>query len=231
MLKPPLGSQIDLGYHLTRGLVGYWPFNEGSGNKVFDLSENDFHLTASGGPTWVGGKFGSATRYSAASSQYFIRDIPAGIIQPPYTVNMWVKAGENNPAEIRAAFFFGDASEGADYAEIDFMTTGKIRLRDRDLDCERQTDADLADDQYHMVTMIITIATNGTVDVYIDGVFEGTDTGGMGSGNYANYDRIAIGMLRDGSPANPFEGDIDNVSIYNRDLAAQEIALLYREPF
>ena len=228
--KPMLGLQINRAHQLGDP-VALWLENEGSGNKVFDLSGNDFHLTGAGGPTWTAGKFGSVTRYSAASNQYFVRDIPAGTIQPPYTVNIWLKAGENNPAAIRTAFFYGDASEGADYVEIGFLTNGQIRCRDRDLDCSRTTNADYADDQYHMVTMIITIATNGTVDVYIDGVFEGTDTGGMGGGNYANYDRIAIGMLRDSSATNPYEGDIDNCSIYNRALTSSEIALLYREPF
>ena len=65
MLKPVLGSQLNLGSHLTRGLVGYWLMNEGSGNKVFDLSGNGNNLTldATHTPVWTPGKFGSALSF------------------------------------------------------------------------------------------------------------------------------------------------------------------------
>lgn len=36
--KPPLGSQINWGHPLSKGLVGCWLFNEKSGTKVFDLA-------------------------------------------------------------------------------------------------------------------------------------------------------------------------------------------------
>ena len=38
--KPPLGIQIDWSNPITKGLVGCWLFNEGSGDKVYDLSGN-----------------------------------------------------------------------------------------------------------------------------------------------------------------------------------------------
>jgi len=48
--KPPYGSRIDPTHPLAQGLVGCWLFNEGGGNKVFDLVEakslignNDFN--------------------------------------------------------------------------------------------------------------------------------------------------------------------------------------------
>jgi len=40
ILKPRLFIKPNLGHPLARGLVGYWLMNEGSGNKVFDLSGN-----------------------------------------------------------------------------------------------------------------------------------------------------------------------------------------------
>jgi hypothetical protein len=43
----------------AQGLVGYWPFDEGSGTTVKDLSENNNHGTIISG-NWVDGKVGKA---------------------------------------------------------------------------------------------------------------------------------------------------------------------------
>jgi len=48
--------QANMYGHLTgseEGLVGYWPFNEGSGNQTNDFSGNDNHGTINGA-TWIG---------------------------------------------------------------------------------------------------------------------------------------------------------------------------------
>ena len=43
--KPPVGSQINWGHPLARGLVGCWLLNEGAGRKAYDLSEYRNHGT------------------------------------------------------------------------------------------------------------------------------------------------------------------------------------------
>ena len=44
-------------------LVGFWAFNEGTGDTVKDLSGKDNHGKAVGGPKWVKGKIGSALEF------------------------------------------------------------------------------------------------------------------------------------------------------------------------
>ena len=39
-VKPPRGARLDPGHPLSRGVVGYWLFNEGVGGRVNDLSGN-----------------------------------------------------------------------------------------------------------------------------------------------------------------------------------------------
>ncbi|RLE65088.1 MAG: hypothetical protein DRJ47_06230 [Thermoprotei archaeon] len=66
-----------------------------------------------------------------------------------------------------------------------------------------------------------------TVRVYIDGVYEGSDTG-TGSIKSTDFTRILIGAV------NPterlFNGLISSVRIYNRALSEEEIQLLYANP-
>jgi len=53
VLKPVRGIRLNKSHPLARGLVGYWLLNEGSGNKVFDLSGNGKTGTINGTITWV----------------------------------------------------------------------------------------------------------------------------------------------------------------------------------
>jgi photosystem II stability/assembly factor-like uncharacterized protein len=55
------------------GLVGYWPFNEGSGNVVNDLSGNNNHGTIHG-PTWVGSGAPIGTVIIFCNPNYGYRD-------------------------------------------------------------------------------------------------------------------------------------------------------------
>jgi hypothetical protein len=53
--KPLLGQPINGEHPLSKGLVGCWVFNEGSGDKVNDLSGNENHGTLNNSPVWVPG--------------------------------------------------------------------------------------------------------------------------------------------------------------------------------
>ena len=49
IIKPGRGIQLNRAHPLARGLVGCWLFNEGTGNKVFDLSLNGNEGTINNG--------------------------------------------------------------------------------------------------------------------------------------------------------------------------------------
>lgn len=50
--KPLLGSRIDPEHPLSRGLVGCWLMNEGSGNRIYDISGNGNDGVYTGVPNW-----------------------------------------------------------------------------------------------------------------------------------------------------------------------------------
>ena len=68
MIKPVLGSQLRFGHPLSKGLVGLWLMNEGSGNIVQDLSGNGNTGTFVNTPTWVAGKYGQAIELSSGTT-------------------------------------------------------------------------------------------------------------------------------------------------------------------
>src|SRR3989344_6175920 len=68
----------------TRGLVGYWNFDEGIGQTVNDLSDKNYDGTrgassssASDDPSWVAGssKFGSSLQFDGTDDEVRIGDV------------------------------------------------------------------------------------------------------------------------------------------------------------
>ncbi|MBD3181940.1 hypothetical protein GF312_06600 [Candidatus Poribacteria bacterium] len=74
---------------INDGLIGYWPMDEGSGDKVADASGNGNDGTANG-VQWVDGKYNKALEFDGATSNvdipYFAEVTPA----QGTTIAVWV---------------------------------------------------------------------------------------------------------------------------------------------
>src|SRR3989344_1329664 len=56
----------------TRGLVGYWNFEEGTGTTAADATDQGNDGTLTGGPTWVSGKAGNGTALEFDGSTQYV---------------------------------------------------------------------------------------------------------------------------------------------------------------
>ena len=89
-----LSLSIQFALALEEGLVGYWPFDEGSGEAVADLSGQGHNgMFAYGQPEWVDGKSGSAL-YFDGESGVEIPDFYGISGSTPRTVAFWVKTDD-----------------------------------------------------------------------------------------------------------------------------------------
>jgi len=77
------------------GLVGYWSFDEGSGNKIYDKSGNgnDGSLLPSGsGPIWTAGKFGSALQFDGTDDYVnSSKQVDFDLNSHDITLSVWIK--------------------------------------------------------------------------------------------------------------------------------------------
>ena len=126
MLKPVLGSQLQLGHPLARGLAGCWLMNEGSGDKVSDLSGNDNTGTFQAGaakPIWIPGNTGPAVRGDGGDQ---IKATIKGINPSAISVVISVKPtdGYSSGGTDEAIFELVLSSE---YLLIYFNDDGKLR--------------------------------------------------------------------------------------------------------
>lgn len=84
----PTFPRLQRGHPLAQGLIGSWPLYEGSGPTANDVV-NGANGTLSGGPTWGGGRTGSALKFVTGSSQS-VRISRTTILEPAaITISVW----------------------------------------------------------------------------------------------------------------------------------------------
>ena len=214
-LKPLLGQQIDWSNPLSKGLVGYWLMNEGSGNTVQDLSGNGRHGTFLGTNTTLAtGKFGPCLNFNGTADRVAYPAFDSG---PAISISAWIMSNAWDSDDVilsqmrtvfavrgggASLYFYPDADE----APISYTHTFTVG-------------------QWYHVAVSFSAAQDYIMA--IDGVVVASGTSG------SDLDRVAagsgIGTLV--STSWPFKGNIDNLLFYNRALSAGEIADLYRTPF
>jgi len=222
--KPPLGWPLDY----DSGLVpeaGCWLMNEGSGNKVFDLSGNRKTGSLVADTHFVPGKFGPALSFDGDDS---VDCGNMGITSYPLTILAWGKADAITAGHCLAGFV--DASAENQQLRIDFIHGIPDRARifwysGSPVDIYSQSTLSTGI-WYQLVGVFV---SDTEKHLYLNGVLEKTETTSYTIPTGLN--KLGIGRALDNTPSGGFNGIIDHVMIYNRILSSSEIALLYREPF
>lgn len=219
------------------GLVGYWPMDEGTGNKVIDASGQG-NMGTKTGATWTNGKHGKAlslTQSSACSSYADMGDPASGLYDfgtGDFTVAFWVKkrvqssswsntwgvekwntggTPGSNEWGIGLSGLTGNDSTPAFSIESGSSQYAKNGTYSMGLNT-----------WYHLVGV-----RNGTaMRLYMNAVAQGSDTvlpGGMAINNVGR--ELTIGY----SPLGVYcsNADFDDIRLYNRALTATEISKLY----
>ncbi len=220
--KPMLGLQVNWTHPASKGLKLFLLENEGSGNKVFDLSGNGRNGTESGGAIWVPGQHGPALEFDG-DNDYIITPNMGGYSEISIILKVtalaqvdggWVNINSNSG---------GDTFTGLRWDATDRVT------------------ANIGDgtNYYYGVSSTgsmpinvpVHIAMTGVAgsypDLYINGVYDFSGVGSSGAPITTSSGPVYIGTGSKGYA----KCRIEYVLIYNRALSASEIALLYREPF
>jgi prepilin-type N-terminal cleavage/methylation domain-containing protein len=91
---------IEDGGGRDKSLVGYWPFDEGTGTIAKDYSGNGNNGTLINGPTWTTGKIGGALSFDGVDDQLYKQD-PNGLFanNAPQSIVAWVNHTRGNVVE------------------------------------------------------------------------------------------------------------------------------------
>ena len=219
-------EEIQMLYNAGTGLVGYWNFDECSGDTVHDHSGHNNHGTIDGA-SWTTGVSGCALEIVGTNIVHHIPRSYDDSITSALTVTAWIKWYGLNP-DLRASYIFD--GRGYEYP-LGFLfgvypdSTLNFSMQ-QGSGSEIQSISHVPADTSWTHVAVVFDDTSNTLRVFINGVQDNTLTT---TATYYNSNApLAIGnnMWEDGN-YRPLNGVIDEARIYNRALSADEIEALY----
>jgi hypothetical protein len=197
-----------------------------------DSSGSNYHGTEKGGPTYVEGKFGQAISFDGFDDYVALDANYASTGHTEITVCAWFRT--SNSANQHIVSF--DRDEYWRLGMTEYVSTGHLGWHVMTMVGGTETQMDygsvtrLDDGQWHHAAGTF---NSGTLSIYVDGALETTAFGGptFGTG-LVRYGFLGIGsesqdMFNGMTNATGyFDGEVDDVRIYNRALSPAEIAYL-----
>ncbi len=231
ILKPVLGTQLQLGHPLASGIVGYWLMNEGAGSTANDLSGNGKTGALIADASWVPGKFGPAASLDGVGDRIECGPvIPGG--SSALSVAVWARNNRALPSGANEAVLEMANSGGNKVLSLWMRVNGKFNFRVYNSAIatgEAQGATIFDDNDWHF---IVGTWDGALVRIFIDAISEDASPAALTGVTIASPDDLKIGgQPVGGAGTTDWDGDISHVQIYNRALSATEIAELYRDPF
>jgi len=217
MMRLPVRQPVRLG--ILRGLVLWLKFDEGTGRKVYDLSQWRNHGTIHGA-TWTQGKFGKALSFDGVDDYV---DCGKDVIDATGTITFecWFKSNDISAAQgIASIVNTGyDYSTGKNYLVVGIFNSRVQATAAGSLESSRWSSVLQSNTWYHLVV----IKVPGDIDkIYINGVEDTHSSDAHWGGDVSTV----IGKV-DVATDRYLKGTIDEVRIYNRALSEEEIKRLY----
>jgi hypothetical protein len=215
-------AQADLKTH--HGLVGYWSFNESTGDQAYDYSGCGNHGTLkptypSDVPTRVDSfrkEYGNALKFDGVNDYVDCGNDESLVLTDAITIEAWGK-----PTALGQRYGIVEKHTSPDYGwwfaiedtkALKFLVATSVGVR------YSESTIDLTTDWTHVVGIY-----HGTdVKLFINGNDKSGTTEGTGGGDIINDDQtVCIGAARWGNYF--FNGPMDEIRIYNRALGTDEI--------
>lgn len=216
ILKPRLFRKPRKGHWATKGLVGLWLMNEGSGDKVYDLSGNGNIGTFVGDTHFVGGKFGPVLDFDGTGDYVVVSDgALRSAISSEVTIATWAYVTADG---VERRIF----DRQGDYSLVIHQNNIKLWIEN----VWNVTGASVSTGLHYIVGTFSDLENK--VKVYVDGVLKDERTENVVIAPNAAANSY-IGCKA--NLGNFWLGQIDHVLIYDRVLSASEIAKLYLKPF
>ncbi|HVT28060.1 MAG TPA: LamG-like jellyroll fold domain-containing protein, partial [Lacipirellulaceae bacterium] len=223
--------------------VYYYAFDDGSGTFASDSAgTNTGVLVGATKPQWVAGRLGSSALSFSGNGAYNQTNqsavqVSSNLVNPlggTSTFSAWVKTtqtGSNNHSQAPALTGVDQLGSTGDINWGTLNAAGDIGIYVGDSGGIYST-TPINDGQWHNVTMTRDAFT-GVVQLYVDGTLNNTGSFDIGY-KAAQFYLVGALTVRNSSGnvvgANYFNGQIDNVQIYNRVLSSTEISALGEPP-
>ncbi|MFW5702420.1 MAG: DUF2341 domain-containing protein [Candidatus Dojkabacteria bacterium] len=204
---------------LRDGLIGWWKMDESSGTTAIDSSKNGNNGIYTNGLSSSSGVYGNSRDFDG-SNDYI--DLGSSTQLGPISevsVAAWVNV--DSLANNMTIYDAGSAANG--YWSFMVTTGGNLMFR-ADGQVTVTSTGTIGINTWHHVAVVKENDPSGTVSFYIDGQLVGEDE----IGSIINSGTKSIGRRLDGtSQLNYFDGEMDDVRLYNKSLDQQDVLNTY----
>ncbi len=205
------------------GLVGYWPLNDGTGSKAGDASGNGNTGTITGA-TWTAGKRGNSLDFNGTDQHVIVT--ASSVLNPStaLTVSAWIKPHAVDAEWGPVVESGGNLNNGTGYyfGYYPGGTTFVFYVGDGAYD--GVTTALPAGQWYYVVG---TYSSSGSLYLYVNGVQVSTNSHTVATISYDSNPFTIAKLDYCCATGHHFDGQIDDVRVYNRALSATEVTALY----
>ncbi|MEK6957966.1 MAG: LamG-like jellyroll fold domain-containing protein, partial [archaeon] len=208
---------------IAPNMLGYWRFEEGSGTIAYDSSEQDKNGTLVSSPAYVNGKIGKALSFNGSSNY-----VQTTYVLPTtnFSYTFWAKSSAsgigNRPfgaADGSAGLYGADIIWGYPSASQLYMVARRgANVGTYDITATAPGIAS----GWHMVTATVS-STAGSKLYWDDGSLIGSNalTTDITTGS------LSLNIGKESNSAYYFNGQIDEVAVFNRVLSATDVNTLY----
>jgi hypothetical protein len=208
------------------GQEGHYTFEEGTGTTVGDSSGAGLDGTASGGMSWSTGKIGSYAGDFDGTDDYVSMSAPV-IPTGAKTIAVWLKTSQTSAGVICSTEAGNSANHGVriSSSSTEFRFTVRKGTEGSD-NFEIDASAINSGAWRHVACTWDGTTGAGGAKVYIDGTEDSTSTATTASES-AGSTNLNVGRYSVGSGW--YDGEMDDLRIYGRELSAAEISDLASE--
>jgi hypothetical protein len=213
--------------------VAYWTMNDASG-LIQDTTGNHHATTTGGTPLYAQtGQVGDMISFDGSTDYFSISSIDAALKPTSFTVTAWIKSNAAGNDYIYQTFRLTGGKMYGFYVLIDTSSKLKCLVASgtgvtASVDYETATGTTTIDNSKWFHAVCSYNSSTDKIKVYVDGTLE-TTTSWNGGAVYQSTDYTEIGVYtEDGSTrSNHFNGDIDDLKLFDRALSAAEISSMY----
>ena len=205
--------------YASNGLVGYWNFDESSGNAS-DSSGNDTTLTNNSTTSYSASKYGNGIEPNGSADYFEAADNATLSITGDLTLSAWIEPDDTTGQQNIVGKW-----DGTNNSYMLALTGDEIVMYiDSASNYQTTTSANLSSNTKYHVAGVYN-SSNQTVSIYVNGILEAsTATGTIPASIGDDAGEFVVGA--DDSPTNYFDGHIDEVRVYNRALDSSQVYAL-----
>lgn len=225
-----IGPKVQSSHPLARGLVSAWIFNEGAGSKLYDFGAHRFDLDITAAVWGNHGPFGgNALEFDGASSLAKTSGAAPDELQPiTLSVVAWVRTDDNTNIQEFVRGASQTAGKGAGYV-MNFNRIIANEICAATIRSDNSGDfvvGTISDKDWHQVVHTYDGLNQA---LYVDGLLVDSNT--TTDPFYNATGAFLVGSTHDTPRPEQFDGQLDQLRIYDRPLSAQEAAIDFTDPW